>query len=169
MLGMMIEAATARPSFGHRPKITADQLRHVVEPCVIFEADFLDSDGERVYAYSIGGIFEGRPLGGFDGGVTVGGEVILISGAPSRAAADWMAGAGLQDTIDGLRHEESDYQDAHAALARLSQVSPAVRIDKATASPADKSDAFERDAEAIRKLRGDDIVLAGGGASDSPH
>lgn len=159
---MSIEAANTRPAFGHRPKITADQLRHVQEPCVIFEADFLDDDGERVYAYTVGGFLDGQPLGGLGGGVTIGGDVILIAGADNRTAADWMASAGLQDTIDGLRAEEADYIEAQAALARMSMVSAQTRIDKATAAPADKSDAFEADAAAIRKLRGDDVLLAGG-------
>lgn len=163
MLGMTIQAANTRPSFGHRPKITADQLRHVQEPCVIHEGDFLDDDGVRVHCYTVGGFLDGQPLGGLQGGVTVGGEVILIADAPSREAADWMASSGLQDTIDGLHGEEADYQEAHAALARLQAAGPMVRIEKATAADADKSDAFEADTDAIRKLRGDDIALAGGG------
>lgn len=163
MLGMTIQAAHTRPSFGHRPSITADQLRHVQDPCVIHEGDFLDDDGVRVHCYTVGGFMDGRPLGGLQGGVTVGGEVILITDAPSREAADWMACSGLQDTIDGLHSEEAEYQEAHAAMARLSTVSPVVRVEKATASAADMSDAFVEDAAAIRKLRGDDIALSGGG------
>ena len=163
MLGMTIQAAHTRPTFGHRPSITAEQLRHVQDPCVIHEGDFLDDDGVRVHCYTVGGVLDGQPLGGILGGVTIGGEVILIADAPSREAADWMASSGLQDTIDGLHHEEGEYQEAHAALARLAAVSPVTRIEKATASAADMSDAFVEDTAAIRKLRGDDIALAGGG------
>lgn len=164
---MMIEAANIRPSFAGRESIPADELRHVQEPAAIFEGDWLDEDGSRIFAYSLGGWLRGRPLGGLRGGVMVGGECMLVV-ARDRAEADQLAVLGLQDSIDALHAEERDYQEAHAALARLSSVGPARRIDLATAAPADMSDAFVADTAAIRKLRGDDIVLAAGGVEDAP-
>jgi hypothetical protein len=158
----MIEAASVRPDFAGRQSIPADELRHVEEPCAVFEADWLDSDGERVYAYTLGGWLRGQPLGGLSGGVLVGGDAMLVHAA-SRAIADTLASLGLEDTIAALQAEERDYQEAQAALARLSKVGPVRRLELATAPAADLSDAFVEDSEAIRKLRGDDIVLAGGG------
>jgi hypothetical protein len=101
------------------------------------------------------------------GGATVGGEVMIVH-ADTREAAKHLAAMGLQDTISALDGEEAAYIEAHAALARLSQVSPLVRMDKAAAPDADKSDAFEADTAAIRKLRGDDIVLSTGGVEPPP-
>lgn len=159
---MQIEAANVRPSFLGRASITAEELRHVSEPAAIFEAQWLDEDGSRIWAYTLGGWLEGRPLGDMRGGVMVGGEVMLVT-AKTREEADAMACLGLQDSIDALNAEERDYQEANAALARLASVSPTRRIDLATAAAADKSDEFEADAESIRRLRGDDIVLSAGG------
>lgn len=161
----MIEAANVRPSFLGRPSITAEELRHVSEPCAVFEAQWLDEDGSRIWAYTLGGWLNGRPLGDARGGVMVGGEVMLIS-AKTRDEADAMAGLGLMESIEALHAEESAYQEANAALARLSSVSPTRRIDLATAPAADMSDEFVADSEAIRKLRGDDIVLSAGGVKD---
>ena len=158
----MIEAANMIPSFIGRQSITAEQLRHVSEPCVVFEADWLDDDGARCYAYTLGGWMDGRPLGGMLGGVTVGGEVMIVH-ADNRQNADALASLGLQDTINALHDEEASYVEAHAALARLAEVGPLRRIELATAAPADLSDEFVNDSQAIRKLRGDDVVLGTGG------
>lgn len=155
---MHIEAAQARPDLSRRPSITADQLRHVSEPCVIFEGGFLDDNGERIWVYSVGGWLDGRPLGSMLGGVTVGGDAILLHAA-DRASADAMASLGLQDTIEALNSEEADFQEANAALARLAAVSPVRRMELATAKASDLSDTFVEDAQQVRKLRGDDILL----------
>lgn len=159
---MSPQAADCIPNFLHRQQIKAEDLRRLQEPCAIFEHEWADSDGVRCYAYTVGGWLDGKPLGDIRGGATVGGEVIIVH-AESRVEADALAAFGLGDTVQALDEEEAAYIEAHAALARLSSVSPAVRIDKATADAADKSDEFEKDAAAIRKLRGDDIVLTVGG------
>lgn len=160
----MIEAATVHPNYGARQRITADDLRRVSEPCVIFEHGWLDSDNARCWAYTVGGWLDGRPLGGLQGGVTIGGDVLIVH-ADSRVEADGMAALILRDTIDSLDNEEDAYQEAHAALARLSTIGAHERMSLASAAPADTSDAFVADTQAIRRLRGDDILLTTGGAT----
>lgn len=160
----MHEAANLVPDFTGRPTIAANELRHISDPVVVFEAMWLDADSERCWAYTVGGWLDGKPLGDMRGGVCVGGEVIIVH-ADTRGDADALASLGLQDTIDGLHTEEGRYQEAQAALARLGSVGPVRRIELATAAPADMSDAFVADSQAIRPLRGDDIVLSTGGVS----
>ena len=165
----MIQAADVHPDFLKFPRIDAADLRRVQEPCVIFQYHWLDSDGAKCWAYSVGGFLDGKPLGGFQGGVTIGGDVMIVH-ADTRGEADAIAAMGLQDTISALDAEEGAYIDAHAALARLNEVSPIRRMELATASPANRSDEFQEDTAAIRKLRGDDIVLTAGGVDEGrPH
>lgn len=160
----MHAAADLLPNFLDRPRITAADLRRVSEACVILEADWLDSDNERCFAFTVGGWLDGKPLGDRRGGCTVGGDVIIVH-AGSAEEAKAMASLGLSDTLDALDGEDEKYVEAHAALARLQSVNPVRRTELATAAPAEKSDEFERDAALIRPLRGDDIVLTtrGGG------
>jgi hypothetical protein len=165
---MHIEAANVRPDFSSRPSIPAADLRHVEEPCVVFEAVWADDDGALCYAYTVGGWLNGGPLGGIGGGVLIGDEAIIVH-AEDRDEADAIASAGLQTTIEALDAEEAAYIEANAALARLATVSPMRRMDLAAAAPADRSDEFEADATAIRKLRGDDIVMTVGGVEDAPR
>ncbi len=167
MLGMTPELAA--PNFLLWPRIQADDLRRVQDPCVILEHEWTDSDGERCYAFTVGGWLDGRPLGnGAGSGVTLGGDVAIVH-ADTRDEAKAIASFGLLDTIAALTGEEKAYQEAQAALARLQSVSAQRRIDLAAAPAADKSDEFEADAEAIRKLRGDDIVLTVGGVEGGPE
>lgn len=165
---MSIEAANTFPDFLKRPRITAEQLRQVQDPCLVFEHHWLDSDGQQCWGYTVGGLLNGKPLGGLQGGATVGGEIVIVHAA-TRQDADAIASLGLQDTLQALEDEADAYIEAHAAMARMASVNPLRRHDLATAAPADKSDEFERDAEAIRKLRGDDIVLTTGGVDDAQH
>lgn len=163
----MIEAANVHPDFLKFPKITADDLRRVQEPCVIFQHHWLDDEREKCWAYTVGGWLDGAMLGGMQGGVTIGGDVMIVH-AETRGEADSLAAMGLQDTLSALNAEEGSYIDAQAALARLSEVSPVRRMELATAALADKSDEFHEDTAAIRKLRGDDIVLTTGGVEEGP-
>jgi hypothetical protein len=156
---------TIRPDFTSRPSIPAADLRHVADPCVIFECLWLDDDAEKCWSYTVGGFLNGAPLGGIGGGVVIGGEAIIVH-AETREEADAIAAAGLETTLEALASEEAAYIEANAALARLASVAPTRRVDLATAAPADKSDEFEADTAAIRKLRGDDITLTVG--NDSP-
>lgn len=132
------------------------------EPAVIFEHEWRDSDGEQCFAYTVAGWLDGVNVATMQGGCTVGGEVIIVH-ARSRGEADMIASLGLQDTIDALNREEEAHLDALAAQARLASVSPVRRIELATAR--EKNDEFVADAEAIRPLRGDDIVLTVGGVA----
>lgn len=166
-MACMIQAADTAPNFLLRQKIAAEDLRRLQDPCVIFEHEWADSDGAMCYAYTVGGWLDGKPLGDMRGGVTVGGDVIIVH-ADSRAEADFIASDGLQSSIAALDGEEAAYIEAHAALARLASVGPVQRIDLATASPAETSDQFVADANAVRKLRGDDIVLTVGGVDGEP-
>ena len=160
----MIEAANCHPDYLKRQSITAEQLRHVQDACVVFEHEWRDDDGARCFAYTVGGWLDGKPLGGIQGGVTIGGEVAIVH-ADSREDADAMAAGGLADTLNGLDREESQYIEAHAALARMESVGAMERMRQGTAAPADASDSFTADALAIRKLRGDDIILTTGGVA----
>jgi len=160
----MIEAANVHPNYLLRQKLVAEDLRKLQEPCVIFEHEWTDTDGERCFAYTVGGWLNGRPVGGIEGGATVGGEVIVIH-ATNRQEADYIASLGLQDTIRSLDGEEAAYIEANAALARLGSVGAVRRLELSTAKPADMSDEFVKDQAQITKLRGDDIVLTVGGVT----
>jgi hypothetical protein len=157
---MSIAADNLAPAFHLRRSIHAQDLRRLQEPAVIFEGERTDSDGARFYMYTVAGWLDGENVATMQGGATVGGDVILIA-ADTRDSADLMAGMGLQDTIDALNREEEATLDALAAKARLESVNPIRRMDLATAS--EKNPEFVADSLAIRKLRGDDIVLAAGG------
>ena len=165
---MSIAAANIHPAYYLRQKLAAEDLRRLVEPCVIFEHQWLDDDGEKCWAYTIGGLLNGKAVGDMQGGATVGGEVIIVH-ADSRGEADAIASLGLMDTINALDSEGAAYVEAQAAKARLAEVGPVRRLELATAAPADMSDQFVEDSQAIRKLRGDDIVLTVGGVEPGSH
>lgn len=156
----MIAAANVMPNFGHRRSLVADDLRRLQDPVVLFEHQGTDSDGVDFYLYTVAGYLDGARL---PDGCTVAGEVMLIH-ADSRQDADALASLGLMDTINALDAEEGMYQEAAAALARLSTVGAVDRIDLATKPASDLSDAFVADRAAIRPLIGDDVILTTGGA-----
>lgn len=158
---MSIAAANVAPEFGFRRRLVADDLRRLQEPAVIFEHEGIDSDGERFFVYTVAGWLDGVNVATIDGGCTVGGEVILLN-ATNRSDADAMAVLGLHDTILALDGEEKLYQEAHAAQARLATVGVLDRMTLAQAKPSDKSDAFVEDADKLRILAGDDILLTTG-------
>lgn len=158
---MSFSAANVVPSFGHRRSITAEDLRHVEEPCVILEHHGYDSDGQDYYVFTVGGVLDGVPL---LEGVTIGGEVAIVH-ADSPDQAKQIASDGLLTTLQGLDTEEDRYRQARAALARLRSVGPLERLDQATKPAADKSDSFVEDVDAVRPLIGDDVVLATGGVA----
>lgn len=160
----MIAAANVHPAYWLRQRLTPEELRRIVDPCVILEHQWLDDDGEKCWGYTVGGRLDGQIVGDHQGGATVGGELMIVH-ADNRGEADAIASLGLMDTINALDAEEGAHLDALAAKARLDAAGPLVRLAKATASNADKSDEFERDAAAIVPLRGDDIVLTVGGVS----
>lgn len=162
---MSIPADSVLPAFHLRRSIAAQDLRRLQEPAVIFEAERQDSDGVTHYLYTVAGWLDGVNIATMQGGATVGGDVIVIH-ADSREQADAMAGIGLQDTIDALNREEQATLDALAAQARLDSVNPVRRLELATA--AEKNPEFVADSEAIRRLRGDDILLAAGGVDPTP-
>lgn len=162
---MSIPADSVLPAFHLRRSITAQELRRLQEPVVIFEAERSDSDGVTHYLYTVAGWLDGANIATMQGGATVGGDVIVIH-ADSREQADAMAGIGLADTIDALNREEEATLDALAAQARLDSVNPVRRLELATA--AEKNPEFVADSQAIRSLRGDDILLAAGGVDPGP-
>lgn len=157
----MIAAANTAPTFHNRQRLVAEDLRRLNEPCVIFEHEGLDSDNARFFVYTVGGILDGKPIGGIEGGATIGGEVILIA-ADKREDADAMASLGLGDTINALDQEEALYIEAHAAQLRLSSVGALERLDQALKPPSDVSDAFVEDIAKVRPLVGDDVILTTG-------
>ena len=157
----MLSAANVLPDFSQRQNLKAEDLRHLDEPCVLFEHHGVDSDGEDFFVFTVAGILNGQRLAD---GCRVGGEVIVINGVSDKQSASDMAAMGLHDTILALDAEESAYQEASAALARIGSVGELERMDLATRADADKSEAFESDMAKIRPLVGDDIVLTTGGA-----
>lgn len=159
-MAAMIAAANCVPAFHTRRSIAADDLKRLQEPAVIFEGERTDSDGAVAFLYTVAGWLDGQNIASMQGGCTVGGEVIVIH-ARYRSEADMIAGLGLADTIDALNREEERHIDALVAQARLASVSPIRRVELATAK--DKNPDYVADSEAIRSLRGDDIVLAAGG------
>lgn len=159
-MAAMIAADNVVPAFHTRRSITADELRRLQEPAVIFEGTRRDDDGVLLFMYTVAGWLDGVNIATMQGGCTVGGDIILIH-ARNRAEADAMAGLGVQDTIDALNREEDEIAEAIEARARLASINARRRIELATAS--DKNPDFVADTAAIRKLRGDDIVLAAGG------
>jgi hypothetical protein len=163
VMARMIATANVHPAYWLRQKLAADDLRRLTDACVIFEHQWLDDEGEKCWGYTVGGRLDGQVVGDHQGGATVGGELMIVH-ADSRGEADAIASLGLMDTINALDAEEGAHLDALAAKARLDAAGPLVRLAKATAAPADKSDEFERDAAAIQPLRGDDILLTVGGS-----
>lgn len=157
----MIAAENVVPDFAHRRNITAADLKRLQEPAVIFEHEGRDSDGVLFYLYTVAGWLDGHNIATYQGGATVGGEVIVIH-ADSREDADLLAGMGLQDTIDALGSEDQRYLEALIARERLASVGPVERLGQATKPDSDKSDAFVEDVSKLRPLVGDDIVLAAG-------
>lgn len=158
---MSIAAANVLPEFGHRRKLTPEELRRLQEPAVIFEGEHVDEDGFRVFIYTVAGWLDGVNVATLQGGCTVGGDVILIE-ADSRQMADDIAGRGLADTLSALDGEERREADALDALARLETVNALRRLDLATKPDAEKSPDFEADMAEIRPLVGDDIILTTG-------
>jgi hypothetical protein len=158
---MSIAADSVTPAYHLRRSITAEELKRLQEPAVIFEQERRDDDGELFFTYTVAGWLDGVNVATMQGGATVGGEVILIH-ASDRESADLMAGMGLQDTIDELNREQERHLDALAAQARLETVNPVRRLELATAPDSEKSPEFVEDSMRIRELRGDDIVLAAG-------
>jgi hypothetical protein len=162
---MSIAAANVAPDFSFRRKLLPDELKRLADPVVLFEHEGFDSDGVRFFAYTVAGWLDGENVATIQGGCTVGGDVIIIH-ADDRDTADAIACMGLQDTINMFEDEDAQLVEAAASLARLQSVGATDRVDLATAAPANRSDAFERDMQAIRKLRGDDILLSAGGVAE---
>lgn len=156
---MTLSAANIAPDFATRRSITAEELRHLQEPAVIFEHHGVDSDGAEFYVYTVAGWINGQNIATLQGGATIGGDVIVIH-ADSREMADAIAGLGLQDTIDELNREDERLIDAIAARERLASVGALDRLELAIRN--DKSERFEEDSAKARVLGGDDIILTSG-------
>lgn len=156
---MSIEAANLAPNFLTRRSITAEELRRLQEPVVLFEYEGCDSDGASFYAYTVAGWLNGQNIATAQGGCTVGGQVIIIN-ADSREMANAIAADGLGTTINALDEDEKNTDEARRALDRLSSVGERERLEQAMR--ADKNESFMADADAIQKLRGDDIILTAG-------
>lgn len=156
---MSISAANIAPNFLLRRSITAQDLQRLQEPAVIFEHAGTDDDGEPYFVYTVAGWLNGQNIATEQGGCTVGGQVIIIN-ARSREDADAMAADGLEITMNGMDEEDRQIDSAMAALGRLRTVGAVERIRQAARG--DKNEQFVADADAIGKLRGDDVVLAAG-------
>lgn len=156
---MSISASNVAPDFIARRQITAQDLRRLDEPAVIFEYHGIDSDEAHFYVYTIAGYLDGENIATIQGGATVGGDVIVIH-ADNRESADALACLGLEETINAMDAEEDKHLDALAAQARLASVSPMERLEQSM--KAEKNPDFVDDIDKVRTLVGDDIVLATG-------
>jgi len=156
---MSIAAANVAPNFLLRPSITAEELKRLQDPVALFEYDGRDSDGAPYFVYTVAGWLDGMNIATFQGGATVGGQVIIIN-ADTREQADFLAADGLGATLNALDKDEQNTRDAHKALERLSSVGEQERLNQAIRP--DKNESFVDDAESIQKLRGDDVILTAG-------
>jgi hypothetical protein len=156
---MSISAANVVPNFLLRGSITAEELRQLQEPVALFEYEGRDSDGRPFFVYTVAGWLNGQNIATAQGGCTVGGQVIVIP-METREEADQMVADGLATTLNALDKDEEDTRDAVKSLERLRSVGEQERFDQAIRP--DKNEDFMNDAEAIQKLRGDDIILTAG-------
>ncbi len=162
---MSIAAANVAPNFLIRRSLTADELLRLQEPVVLYEYDARDDDGVPFFVYTIAGWLDGRNIATSQGGCTMGGQVIIVN-ADSREQADHMAADGLGITINGFEQDARDTQASKDSLARLTSVGATERMNQAMRP--DKNEDFVKDAAAIQKLRGDDIVLVAGRMASQP-
>lgn len=90
------------------PNVEMLDLIRADSVAVICEGEFRDSDGQRFYVYTVAGELDGNRLEWIDHnrkvlmGATVGGDAMIIH-AKDRKEADWIAGNGLQESIDAMR------------------------------------------------------------------
>lgn len=156
-----MHTVTEDPQLHLRRSLTLEELARLDEPAVIREYAGIDSDGVKFFAYTVAGWLDGENVATWRGGCTVGGTAIVVT-ARNQGEADYIAGSGLQDTIDALKQEQAKRLESLAALARLEALGAKGVMQQAIKSDADKSDAFIEDMAAIRPLRGTDIALAAG-------
>lgn len=159
----MISAANVAPDFSQRRDLTASELRRLDDLCVVFEHEGRDSDMQPFYVFTVGGTLDGLPVGSVQGGCTVGGDTMVITGVDSLDAATEIAAVNLEDTVRALDAEAAAFLQSKAALERLNSVGFLEVINQSIKPDSDKSDQFVKDMEAIRPLRGDGIILAAGG------
>jgi len=91
-------------NFGARRSISMEDAVRIEDPCVLYEGEKTDEEGQRVFIYTVGGWLDGRNIANQAGGCTVSGDVIIIS-AKDRREADVLAAEGFGDTIDMIRSE----------------------------------------------------------------
>lgn len=91
-------------NFGSRRSISMEDAIRLDDPCVLYEGEKIDEEGQRVFIYTVGGWLDGRNIANQAGGCTVAGDVIVIS-AKDRREADVLAAEGFGDTLDMIRSE----------------------------------------------------------------
>lgn len=91
-------------NFGSRRSISMEDAIRLDDPCVLYEGEKIDEEGQRVFIYTVGGWLDGRNIATQAGGATIGGDVIVIS-EKSRSEADVLAAEGLGDTLEMIRSE----------------------------------------------------------------
>lgn len=99
-------------NFGARRSISMGDAVRIEDPCVLYEGEKTDAEGQRVFIYTVGGWLDGRNITTQAGGCTIGGDVIVIS-AKDRREADVLASEGFGDTIDMIRAEQFGQTLAH--------------------------------------------------------
>ena len=159
-----MQTATIVPSFANRRSINAQDLPRISDLCAVFEFEGLDEEGKRYYVYTVGGMLDGKMLGNQLGGVNVGQQQIFIHNAISREHANFLAWEGLQTSTNAQAQADREHDAQLQAQARLASIGALERMRLAQ-SP-EKNEQFVKDADAIRPLIGDDILLA---ANGTPH
>lgn len=88
-----------------REDLSVETLPRLEDPCVVLEACRKDSDGAKYWIFTVGGLLDGRVIGGPDGGALIGGQCIVVHGR-NKPEANALAYEGLMDTIGMIRMEQ---------------------------------------------------------------
>lgn len=88
-----------------REDLAVETLPQLEDPCVVLEGVRKDSDGVKYWIFTVGGILDGRVIGGQEGGALIGGQCIVVHGR-NKPEANALAYEGLMDTIGMVRMEQ---------------------------------------------------------------
>ena len=88
-----------------REDLSVETLPRLEEPCVVLEGVRKDTDGVKYWIFTVGGMLDGRVIGGQEGGALIGGQCIVVHGR-NKPEANALAYEGLMDTIGMIRMEQ---------------------------------------------------------------
>lgn len=90
-----------------REDLSVETLPRLEDPCVVLEAVRKDTDGVKYWIFTVGGLLDGRIIGGQEGGALIGGQCIVVHGR-NKPEANALAYEGLMDTIGMVRMEQEE-------------------------------------------------------------